>query len=95
MEKDKLTAEVKAVESMVKIALNVKPKNHKKSGKTRAEEIVLLVNLVGSIQSRLIAYDCLQAAVKLSKDNKAISAKAVELVEAKRRELAGAESPKD
>ena len=64
---------VKAVDSMVKLSGNLKPKKHINIGKTEKETIDMISQLKIGIQKQLIAYECLQAAVMLSKDNKAIS----------------------
>lgn len=58
---------------MVKLASNIKPKNQVETGNTRAQTIEMITQLQLGIQKQLIAYECLQAAVMLSKDNKAIS----------------------
>lgn len=76
-----LSPEVMAIKNMAELAYNLKPKSPKKTGKTRAETMELIDKLVIEIQKKMIGYECLQAAVKLSKDNKGISKKAIELID--------------
>jgi hypothetical protein len=80
---------VKAVESMVSLAGNLKPSKHVNTGNTKAETIEMITQLKLGIQKQLIAYECLQAAVILSKDNKAISKNMEKLLDEKIKELAG------
>ncbi len=88
MSKEKISmvdsAEIKAVANMVELAYNLKCRTHKKTGKTHKETMELINKLVIEIEMKLIGYTCLQAAVKLSKDNKAISKKALELFDLER-----------
>ncbi len=83
MSKEKISiadsAEIKAVVNIAELAYNLKCPKPKKTGKTHAETMELINKLVIEIEMKLIGYTCLQAAVKLSKDNKAISKKAIEL----------------
>lgn len=72
--------DVKAVESIIAMAYNQKPKRHKKTGKTRAETENMINQIVIDTQKKLIAYKCLRLAVLESKDSKAISDRAVELL---------------
>jgi hypothetical protein len=79
---------VTATDSMVKLAYNMKPRGKVKTGKTAKETIQMISTLQIGIQKQLIAYECLQAAVLLSKDNKGISDNAVKFLDQKIKELA-------
>jgi len=74
---------IKTIESMVNIAINMKPKNRIRTKETRIETINILAKLIRETQKKLIGYRCLQAAVRLSKENLTIMEKAQELIMAK------------
>ena len=78
---------VTAVDSMLKLAANMKPKKHIKTGHTREDTKQMISELKLGIQKQLIAYECLQAAVLLSKDNKSISDNMVKFLDEKEKEL--------
>lgn len=75
----KLPQNIESVNSMLQIALNMKPKGHKRLNLTRAEQSELLDKLCADIQSRLITLECLEKAVNESSDAKAIAARTREL----------------
>jgi hypothetical protein len=87
MNQKELMSEIQAVDSIVKLAANLKPIKHKNTGLTRKETEDLIGETVIMIQTRLVAYVALQAAVKLSNDNEAISKKALELYDAALKEI--------
>lgn len=80
---------VTAVDSMIKLATNLKPKNPVDTGHSTKKTLEMIKVLEIGIQKQLIAYECLQAAVLLSKDNKKISANMEIFLEEKIKELAG------
>lgn len=63
---------IKAVESLVKIAINLESKNKKKMKVSKKEQIDIINQMVIHIQKQLIGYECLKMAVMLSEDNKQI-----------------------
>ena len=71
--------DIKFIENLFNIATNIKPKRHIKNG-TRAENMSIVNRGCIELQKMMISYECLRAAVMLSKDNKAIAKKAEELM---------------
>jgi hypothetical protein len=79
---------VKAVDSMVSLAGNLKPSKHVNILKTRSETVDMITQLKLGIQKQLIAHECLMAAVLMSKDNEAISKNMEKFLDEKIKELA-------
>ena len=71
--------DIKFIENLFNIATNIKPKRHIKNG-PRAENISIVNKGCIELQKMMISYECLRAAVMLSKDNKSIAKKAEELM---------------
>ncbi len=67
--------EIKAIEGMVKIAINMKPIDRVRTKETQTETLKILGDMITETQKKLIGYKCLKAAVKESKDNKKIAAR--------------------
>jgi hypothetical protein len=61
------------------LAYNQKPKRPQKTGKTRREIEQIINHGTAQLQASLIAYECLQSAVKLDSHNEQIKDKATEL----------------
>jgi hypothetical protein len=80
--------DIKVIENMVKIAVNMKPKNRVKTSNTRAENMDLLSRMVTETQKKLIGYKCLMAAVKESKENKKIADRAAYFIELELKKIA-------
>ena len=62
-----MTDDIKQIESIVNIALNVKPKDRKRTVETRAETMKILSKMIRDTQVKLIEYQCLKKAVSESK----------------------------
>jgi hypothetical protein len=70
---------IKFVQNLFNIAVNLKPKRHVNNG-TRAHNMDIINKGCIELQKMMISYECLRAAVMLSKDNKSIAKKAEELM---------------
>lgn len=75
-------AEIRAVENMVKLAGNLKPKHHVRTKLSRRETEKIIGECAILIQARLIGYAALNAAVREHEDRESISNRAQELFDA-------------
>jgi hypothetical protein len=73
--------------NIVKLAYNQKPKRPQKTGKTRRETEEIINKGVAQLQASLIAYECLQASVKIDSNHKHISERAVDFYNIKMKEI--------
>ncbi|MCP4393141.1 MAG: hypothetical protein GY804_02575 [Alphaproteobacteria bacterium] len=63
---------IQDIETLVLLALNVKPKNRTQTKMTRAETMKILSDMASDIQAKLLYYNCLEEVVEKSKDKEDI-----------------------